>query len=110
MGMVLHRLLDDLDDEALRAARALTAFAALVRDARSRALPAREPDTIESLVARLLSVTKGAKLEAIERAVIAHALKVERGNVSAAARLLGVNRHALARRMKRRLDAKRGSE
>lgn len=49
--------------------------------------------------------TPGSKLREIERAVIRHALGETRGNLSGAARLLGVDRKALERKIARhRLD------
>jgi transcriptional regulator of acetoin/glycerol metabolism len=47
------------------------------------------------------SQTEGSKLNAAERAVVLHALHTCDGNVSAAARLLGVDRKALERRVRR---------
>ena len=45
--------------------------------------------------------TRGSKLEEAERSVVTHALQVTDGNVSAAARLLGVDRKALERKIAR---------
>jgi hypothetical protein len=45
--------------------------------------------------------TDGSKLEEIERAIITHAVAVSDGNVSAAARLLGVERKMLDRRWRK---------
>jgi len=42
---------------------------------------------------------RGSKLELVERAIVAEALSASGGNQSAAARLLGVNRKALVRRL-----------
>jgi transcriptional regulator of acetoin/glycerol metabolism len=42
---------------------------------------------------------QGSKLGEIERAVVLHALETAGGNVSAAARLLGVDRKAMERRV-----------
>jgi ActR/RegA family two-component response regulator len=44
---------------------------------------------------------KGSKLEAVQGAVVLHALAVSGGNVSAAARLLGMERKALERKIAR---------
>jgi transcriptional regulator of acetoin/glycerol metabolism len=44
---------------------------------------------------------RGPKLDAVERAVIAHALEMHEGNQSAAARALGMDRKALMRRFRR---------
>jgi transcriptional regulator with XRE-family HTH domain len=44
---------------------------------------------------------RGSKLEVVQRAVLLHALEVSEGNVSAAARLLGINRKAFERRLTR---------
>ena len=45
--------------------------------------------------------TRGSKLEEAERSVVTHALQMTDGNVSAAARLLGVDRKALERKIAR---------
>ena len=45
--------------------------------------------------------SKGSKIDAVQRAVVVHALAVSHGNVSAAARLLGVDRKALERKVAR---------
>jgi transcriptional regulator with XRE-family HTH domain len=44
---------------------------------------------------------RGSKLEVVQRAVLLHALEISEGNVSAAARLLGINRKAFERRLAR---------
>ena len=43
----------------------------------------------------------GSKLGAAERAVVLHALSLTKGNVSAAARMLGVDRKSLERKIRR---------
>jgi DNA-binding NtrC family response regulator len=49
------------------------------------------------------------RLREVERAVVAHALLMTKGNVSAAARLLGVERKALERRVDRhKIAVRRG--
>jgi transcriptional regulator of acetoin/glycerol metabolism len=70
--------------------------------------PAAEPaKTVRSEVAEaftkslLASHSSGSKLEEAQRAIIAHALVETQGNVSAAARLLGVERKALERKVRR---------
>ena len=45
--------------------------------------------------------TRGSKLAEAERSVVTHALQMTDGNVSAAARLLGVDRKALERKIAR---------
>jgi len=47
----------------------------------------------------------GSKLDVIERAVLHHAVEITGGNKSAAARLLGVHRKFLERRLDRATDA-----
>lgn len=42
---------------------------------------------------------KGSKLDAVQRVVVLHALAVTNGNVSAAARLLGMERKSLERKI-----------
>jgi len=49
----------------------------------------------------LESSTPGSKLEEAQRAIVAHALMETQGNVSAAARLLGVERKALERKVRK---------
>jgi transcriptional regulator of acetoin/glycerol metabolism len=41
----------------------------------------------------------GSKLDEVERAIVAHAYQTSGGNVSAAARLLGIDRKAMERRL-----------
>jgi DNA-binding NtrC family response regulator len=56
----------------------------------------------EQLAEMILALPeKGSKLEAVQRAVVLHALEVSGGNVSAAARLLGMERKALERKLAR---------
>jgi len=57
---------------------------------------------LEDLAKAVIALpTEGSKLGAAERAVVLHALHSAGGNVSAAARLLGVDRKALERRVRR---------
>ena len=42
---------------------------------------------------------RGSKLDEVERAIVAHAYETTHGNVSAAARLLGIERKAMERRL-----------
>ena len=51
---------------------------------------------------------KGSKLEIMQNAVVLHAVAVSGGNVSAAARLLGVERKAFERKLARARRSKRG--
>jgi two-component system response regulator HydG len=51
-----------------------------------------------------LPVRLGSKLDAIERAVLHHAIETCGGNKSAAARLIGVDRKALERKWDRLSD------
>jgi transcriptional regulator of acetoin/glycerol metabolism len=41
----------------------------------------------------------GSKLDEVERAIVAHAYETTGGNVSAAARILGIDRKAMERRL-----------
>jgi ActR/RegA family two-component response regulator len=59
-------------------------------------------DSTAQLAEMILALpVKGSKLEAVQCAVVTHALAVSRGNVSAAARLLGMERKALERKIAR---------
>ena len=51
-----------------------------------------------------LPMHTGSKLDFIERAVLHHAIETSAGNKSAAARMVGVDRRALDRRMRRLAD------
>jgi ActR/RegA family two-component response regulator len=56
----------------------------------------------EQLAEMILALPeKGSKLDAVQRVVVLHALEVSGGNVSAAARLLGMERKALERKIAR---------
>jgi DNA-binding NtrC family response regulator len=59
------------------------------------------PSTGELAEMILALPEKGSKLEAVERVVVLHALAVSGGNVSAAARLLGMERKSLERKVAR---------
>ena len=52
----------------------------------------------------------GSKLDVIERAVLHHAVEMCSGNKSAAARLLGVHRKSLDRKLERLSDPGEGGE
>jgi DNA-binding NtrC family response regulator len=56
-------------------------------------------DTLAEMILALPE--KGSKVAAVENAVVLHALATSGGNVSAAARLLGVDRKALERKLAR---------
>ncbi len=79
-----------------------TSAEALVRDARkapASAVPVAERlEKIARVVLGELPDALGDKLDAVERAIVTHAMEVSRGNQSAAARLLGLDRKALVRR------------
>src|SRR5438034_10977641 len=60
-----------------------------------------DPDHVAKVILSL--DVEGSKLDAAERAVIAHALEIAGGNVSAAARLVGMDRKAFERRARRYL-------
>ncbi len=78
----------------------LEEVAMLVRPA-ANASPA-PPSSLAAAAAVVVGLpTPGSKLREMERAVIHHALGETAGNVSAAARLLGVDRKALERKMGR---------
>ena len=65
----------------------------------SAASPAAQASA-DNLAQAILSLPeKGSKLEAVQRAVILHAIAVTGGNVSAAARLLGIERKAFERKL-----------
>lgn len=98
-------------------ARILEDSSLRLRDARLEALPnlveaiekAASPRGSSNAEALLTSLAKkimelpvpGSKLDAVQRAVVTHALAECAGNVSAAARLLGVERKALERKVVR---------
>jgi DNA-binding NtrC family response regulator len=58
---------------------------------------------VEKIVQAILTLptTTGSKLDFIERAVLHHAIETSTGNKSAAARMVGVDRRALDRRLRR---------
>jgi transcriptional regulator with XRE-family HTH domain len=74
--------------EAKQAARAPAESRAMSRPAEIGRLIVELPDGID-------------KLDVVETAAVRHALDVAKGNKSAAARLLGLQRQAFARRLKR---------
>jgi transcriptional regulator of acetoin/glycerol metabolism len=58
--------------------------------------------SLDELAKAILALpVKGSKLEAVQRAVVLHAIATCEGNVSAASRLLGVDRKALERKLLR---------
>lgn len=59
-------------------------------------------DALRDLARSLLRLSTTNKLEAIEDALIAEAMALAKGNKSAAARLLGVHRKTLDRRLDKR--------
>jgi DNA-binding NtrC family response regulator len=62
-------------------------------------IPSRAPNA-EALAHTILTLPgKGSKLLAVERAVVLHAYETTSGNVSAAARLLGVDRKQMERKL-----------
>jgi DNA-binding NtrC family response regulator len=69
--------------------------------------PPRSPDDLAPIVVGL--DTKGSKLAAVERAVVLHAHATCGGNVSAAARLLGIDRKAMERKLAKARRASRSS-
>ncbi len=74
---------------------------ALLRPAAATASSAPPSSLAEAAAVVVGLPVSGSKLAEIERAVVTHALEVCRGNVSAAARLLGVDRKALERKIAR---------
>jgi transcriptional regulator with XRE-family HTH domain len=79
-----------------------TTAVALVKNARKTpesSVPVNERlEKIARVVVGDLPDGMGDKLDAVERAIVRHAMSITRGNKSAAARLLGVERKALVRR------------
>jgi two-component system response regulator HydG len=61
---------------------------------------------VEKIVQAILTLptTTGSKLDVIDRAVLHHAIETSAGNKSAAARMVGVDRRALDRRLRRLAD------
>jgi transcriptional regulator with XRE-family HTH domain len=83
-----------------------TSAVTLVRNARTtprvEAAPVTERlDKIARVVLSELPDGMGDKLDAVERAIVMHAMTITRGNKSAAARLLGVERKSLVRKWAR---------
>ena len=79
---------------------------ALVRGMSALAAPGREaasaPASLEQVAEVVLALrTPRSKLAELERVVVLHALEVTNGNVSAAARLLGVDRKQVERKVAR---------
>jgi DNA-binding NtrC family response regulator len=72
-----------------------------------RALCAPEPmdgaieDSLSTLAGRLLSLPIGNKLAAVEAALLESAMRSSKGNKSAAARLLGLHRKAVERKLEK---------
>ena len=65
--------------------------------------------TTDDLVKMILALpAKGSKLELVQNAVVLHAVAVSGGNVSAAARLLGVERKAFERKLRNARRSTRG--
>ena len=97
-------ILDDLA-QRIRDVRleALPDFVLALEEATSpRGKPGAADDVLKSLAKKVSELAvAGSKLDAIQRAVVMHALAECGGNVSAAARLLGVERKALERRVAR---------
>jgi len=63
--------------------------------------PASNPnaDVLQSAAERILRLPIDNKLEAIEEALVAEAVRLSDGNKSGAARLLGMHRKAVSRRL-----------
>ena len=57
--------------------------------------------SLEAIAKMTVDLPTGEKLREVERSVLAHALATTHGNVSAAARLLGLDRKALERKLLR---------
>ena len=68
--------------------------------------PGRTAREVEKIVQAILTLPMhtGSKLDLIERAVLHHAIETSAGNKSAAARMVGVDRRALDRRLRRLTD------
>jgi DNA-binding NtrC family response regulator len=73
--------------------------------------PVRSGETLDDIARAILALPDCRhRLREVERAVVIHALETTRGNVSAAARLLGTERKALERRIERyKIAVRRGS-
>ena len=95
----LHRVVPALRSQLDRLT--LEEVARLVRPAATSTAPAA-PSSLATAAAVVVGLpTPGSKLAEIERAVIRHALEEVHGNISAAARLLSVDRKALERKIAR---------
>lgn len=95
--------LEALPDIVAAIDRATSSSGAQPRGAQPQAA---EPADLDALARSVLRLSvKGSKLEALQGAVIAHALETCGGNISAAARLLGVDRNAFKRRAARHIRA-----
>jgi DNA-binding NtrC family response regulator len=57
--------------------------------------------SLEAIAKMTVDLPTGEKLREVERSVLAHAMATTHGNVSAAARLLGLDRKALERKLLR---------
>lgn len=74
--------------------------------------PATDPDVLEELVDRVIALPAANKLDVIEELLIRRALELAAQNKSAAARLLGVHRKVVERRVEagRRTALEEGAE
>jgi transcriptional regulator with GAF, ATPase, and Fis domain len=72
--------------------------------------PDRPAGTLDEIAHAILALPAGGhRLHDVERTVVVHALARTKGNVSAAARLLGTDRKALERRIERhKIAVRRG--
>jgi two-component system response regulator HydG len=58
-------------------------------------------ESLDGIARTVLSLPSQRRLRDAEKAVVSHALETCQGNVSAAARLLGIDRKALERKIRR---------
>lgn len=75
--------------------------------------PTLRPDSLAAFAAEILGSLPGNKLEAVEAALISQAMALAGGNKTAAARLLGVHRKSVERKLdkyRRRGPAKTGAK
>ncbi len=101
------RLIDDLQAgiRGVRLSNLADVVEALERGAGPRGAAAKGAEVVEAVARRVTALDiGGSKLEAIQRAVVFQALTECDGNLSAAARLLGMERKAFERRVARYRD------
>jgi DNA-binding NtrC family response regulator len=102
VGMKPEMLVDGTEDQIVRRLRGVS-LQKLGRLAAALAgVTGGSRGSLDAIAEQVVAhPSDGSKLEEIERAVITHAVAVSDGNVSAAARLLGVDRKMLDRRWRK---------